>query len=367
MRRFPRGRLAPMLAGLVLSMLPSLAFAEPAKAQKVLIETFDKVQLQGSWYPSSSEGTKSPCVLLLHKIGGNREQKGWEGLAQQLQEKGFAVLAFDFRGHGDSKTIKPEFWNFRSNVSNIKGGGNPKKESIDWKEFSPAYYPMLVNDIAAAKLYVEQKNNARECNAADIYVVGAEDGASLGLTWMATEWNRRKRVVNMVGLPVYNPEPEAKDLAGLVCLSIRPAIGTGSAAPRLPTQTLFKEQKMRELPLCLFYGQEDKETATFAAQLYDKILAAEKNKLKLTFRFEVEKAKLTGHELLDKRASLVSKGKAEDTGLTVDDLVAKFLGDKVKESRAAKAWGERDVGAEGKLNLNPLMPVQLGSVGITAP
>src|SRR5262249_27413011 len=155
-RQFPRGRFSPLLAGLVLSMLPSLGFAEPAKAQKVLIETFDKVQLQGSWYPSSGEATKSPCVILLHKIGGNREQKGWESLAQQAQEKGFAVLSFDFRGHGDSKTIKPEFWNFRSNVSSIKGGGNPKKESIDWKEFSPAYYPMLVNDIAAAKLYVEQ-------------------------------------------------------------------------------------------------------------------------------------------------------------------------------------------------------------------
>jgi predicted esterase len=366
MRRFPRGRLTLLLAGLLVALVPATVRAEPAKAQKVLIETFDKVQLQGSWYPSGGEATKSPCVILLHKIGGNREQKGWESLAQQLQEKGFAVLSFDFRGHGDSRTIKPEFWNFRSNTNGIKGGGNPKKESIDWKEFSPAYLPMLVNDISAAKLYVEQKNNARECNAADIYIVGAEDGASLGLTWMATEWNRRKRYIGMNGLPVFNPEPEAKDLAGLVCLSIRPMIGTGSAAARLPTNSLWKETKMRELPLCLFYGQEDKETASFAATIYDKILTAERSKLKLTFRFEVQKAKLTGHELLDKRGSLWSKGKVDDTGLTVEELIVRF-GDKVKESRAAKAWGERDVGAEGKINLNPLLPVNLQSLGITVP
>src|SRR5262249_19247236 len=93
MRRFPRGRLMPLVAGLIVAFVPATIRAEPAKAQKVLIETFDKVQLQGSWYPSGAEATKSPCVILLHKIGGNREQKGWESLAQQLQEKGFAVLS----------------------------------------------------------------------------------------------------------------------------------------------------------------------------------------------------------------------------------------------------------------------------------
>ena len=153
MRRLPFGRLSPLLlAGLALLLLPSAGRSDPPKSQKMLFETFDKVQIQGAWYPSAADGNKSPCVILLHKIGGNHMQEGWEALAQVLQEKGFAVLAFDFRGHGDSKTIKPDFWSpSRSNTSAIKGA-NPKKESIDWKDFAPSYLPMLVNDIAAAKM-----------------------------------------------------------------------------------------------------------------------------------------------------------------------------------------------------------------------
>src|SRR5262245_19408649 len=119
MRRLPIGL---VLAGLALLLLPAAAHSEPPKPQKMLFESFDKVQLQGTWYPSAADGNKSPCVILLHKIGGNHQQEGWEALAQVLQEKGFAVLAFDFRGHGDSKTIKPEFWGLSSsNTRGIKG------------------------------------------------------------------------------------------------------------------------------------------------------------------------------------------------------------------------------------------------------
>src|SRR5262249_30932178 len=166
MRRLPRLRLLPLLlAGLALLAAASVSLADPPKPQKILLETFDKVQLQGTWLPSSGEGTKSPCVILLHKIGGNRSQEGWEDLAQALQEEGNTVLSFDFRGHGDSKNVKPnDFWAYRPNLNGIKGA-NPKKDTIDWKEFLPAYYPMLVNDISAAKVAIEQKNNARECNA----------------------------------------------------------------------------------------------------------------------------------------------------------------------------------------------------------
>ena len=97
------------------------------------------------------------------------------------------MLALDFRGHGDSKNVKPmEFWNVRHNTNGIKGAARTK-DSIDWKDFTPAYYPMLVNDIAAAKQFLEQKNNARECNISDLYVVAAEDGAGLGMLWMASE------------------------------------------------------------------------------------------------------------------------------------------------------------------------------------
>lgn len=353
MRRFRvEPVLLPLLSWIVLAGLPTAGRAEPPKPSKIVFETFDKAELQGTWYPSSVEGTKSPCVILLHKIGGNRLQEGWETLAQALQERGFAVMSFDFRGHGDSTTVRPEFWAVRPNTANIKGAG-PKKESINFKDFSPAYYPMLVNDIAAAKFAVEQKNNARECNSADVMIVGAEEGAALGLLWMASEHRRFKMNFNPMGMKVLNPDAEAKDLAGLVCLSLRPTLGGGTAGVRLPTTTIFNNAKMRELPMCFFFGGEDAAGKQFALNIYEKVLAADKNKLKLTFKVEMEKTKLSGHELLGKKA------------LGTEELVAKYLADKVREARAAKVWGERDVGGPGRPNLNPLSAVPLGPFGIT--
>ena len=132
MQWLPCGRFVSLLlACLAVAALPAVSRGQANKPQKILLETFDKVQLQGSWY-TGGDGPKSPVVIFLHKIGGNRQQDGWDALAQALQDKGFAVLSFDFRGHGDSKTVKPEFWTLcRSNLNGIKGA-NPKKESIDW-------------------------------------------------------------------------------------------------------------------------------------------------------------------------------------------------------------------------------------------
>jgi pimeloyl-ACP methyl ester carboxylesterase len=356
MRRLPFGRLLPLLlAALALSLMPSPSRSDAPKAQKLLFETFDKVQIQGTWFPSGTDGPKSPCVILVHKIGGNHMQEGWESLAQALQEKGFAVLAFDFRGHGDSKTIKPDFWSLsRTNTSGIKGA-NAKKESIDWKDFTPAYMPMLINDIAAAKLELERRNNAKECNANEVYVVGAEDGAALGMMWMATEWNRRKRGFNQVGQLVYNPDPEGKDLAGLVLLSPKQVLGTGASGVRVPTGTVFNNQKMREMPICLFFGDEDQPGKAYSTQIFEKVLNAPKLKTKMQFNIPIEKTKLVGNELLGKKA------------LGTDDFVVKFLSEKVHDARPAKAWGTRDVPEEGKAPINPLIQTPLTGLGITLP
>jgi hypothetical protein len=356
MRRLPFGRLAILfLAGLTLIVLPSTGRSDPPKPQKLLFETFDKVQIQGTWFPSAAEGAKSPCVILVHKIGGNHQQEGWEALAQVLQEKGFAVIAFDFRGHGDSKTIKPEFWALsRSNTSAIKGA-NPKKQDIDWKEFLPSYYPMLVNDIAAAKLELERRNNAKECNANEIYVVAAEDGVGLALMWMATELNRRKRGYNAAGMIVFNELPEGKDLAGLVCLSGRSTVGPGTTGLKLPTSSIYAAPKMKEVPTTFFFGAEDAAGKGFTSYIYDKVLNADKLKLKLTFKIEVPQTKLVGHELLGKKA------------LGTEDLIAKYFAEVVRGARPAKVWNERDVPVEGRPNINPLVQIPLNGIGVNLP
>src|SRR5262245_36031916 len=96
--------------GLSCWLLTSLpAPAQDAEKEEIRFFTADQVELCGTFYPGS-RGPKSPSVLLLHAVGGSRKDPGWEDLATALQKSGCAVLAFDFRGHGESTTVQREFW-----------------------------------------------------------------------------------------------------------------------------------------------------------------------------------------------------------------------------------------------------------------
>src|SRR5438552_1265886 len=172
MLRSSLGRITScLLAGLTLALGAPASHAAP-KPEKINFDTADKVQLVGTFY-GSDKGKKAPCALMIHNIGNNRNQEGWKGLAEKLQERGVAVLMFDFRGHGDSTTVQQDFWRLKANLT-LKGA-NPKKTEISFKDFPPSYYPMLVNDIAAAKREVDKRNDAHECNSADLLVVGREE------------------------------------------------------------------------------------------------------------------------------------------------------------------------------------------------
>src|SRR5207245_3296873 len=119
--------------------------------------------------------------------GGKRNEDGWDDLAHALQNKGYAVLTFDFRGHNDSTTIDPSvFWNLPINQRAFKQ--TKDKDRISQTEYVNSktkyfYYPMLVNDIQAAKFFLDQQNDAGNCNSDNLIVIGAEEGAALGSLW----------------------------------------------------------------------------------------------------------------------------------------------------------------------------------------
>lgn len=337
MPRLHIGRLAiALFAGLGLAHLPSASWAQTPEPQKISFETVDKVMLRGTWYPSSKDGSKSPVVILVHKLGADRMMPGFESLAQALQAKGFAVLSFDMRGHGDSTGVREEFWKYQCNSARTIKGGGPKKDTIEFKEFTPSYYPHLVNDIAAAKLAVEMKNNAKECNAGDTIVIGVEDGATLAAMWVATEWQRRRTIPNpmMGGFPTQG-EPEGRDIAAAIYLSLRPSLGSGNSMLRVAGTTVanwfYKDQKVRDKVGMLFlYGDGDAGGAQFAKYIFDDVMRADKLKNKLLFKTPIKETKLVGAELLKK-------------GLPTEEWIVKYVGDKVMETRASAVWAERDL------------------------
>src|SRR5690349_13825787 len=96
--RWPLG----LVAALALAFWPGAkATAQKPKGdkpEKVRFESYDHVELHGSFYVSKA-GSNAPCVIMLHGVGGNREQEGWDELAEKLRPN-YSVLTFDFRGHG---------------------------------------------------------------------------------------------------------------------------------------------------------------------------------------------------------------------------------------------------------------------------
>lgn len=66
----------------------------------VEIEGFDGFRIAGTIYQPGDTPSPWPVVVLLHMLWGDRNS--WDEFAKQLSEAGFAVLAIDMRGHGDT-------------------------------------------------------------------------------------------------------------------------------------------------------------------------------------------------------------------------------------------------------------------------
>jgi hypothetical protein len=289
-------------------LLPSQARA----GEKVNFDTVDGVSLEGTYWPSKM-GIKAPCVLLLHnfevKKGGSRNQEGWESLATVLNDKGYAVLSFDFRGHGNSTAISPSFWNAPHNQM-LKGFRLAKKPTtINQVDFYPAYYKYLVNDVAAAKAYLDRENDNMALNSKNMIVIGAGEGATIGAMWMASEFKRFKATTIPVGVGFpprvtgLDADSEGRDLMAGIWLSISPTL---AGQTPFVTSWLIDIGKTHKLPMVFIYGKDDtqgdaKALATLKAIIpnFDRSKPADKE-----YAFTGEKAipgtKLKGHQLLQK-------------------------------------------------------------------
>lgn len=129
--------------------LLSLLFAVPVFAQEsaetVVIPSSDGLEIQADYYASES----GKAVLLLHMLNGRR--RDWASLIPYLTEQGYAVLAVDLRGHGDT-------------------GGRQ-----DWA--------LAEEDVQVAVAWL------REQGSDQVAIIGASIGSNLALRGMANDEN----------------------------------------------------------------------------------------------------------------------------------------------------------------------------------
>ena len=127
------------------------------KMEEVTFVTEDGVKISGNYFKPKKE--HAPVFLLLHMMPSTKES--WNEFAAHLQEKGFAALAIDLRGHGKS-----------TDKNGMK---------LDYKEFKDQEHRESMKDIAAAKEFLKGQG----VDVSGMAIAGASIGANLAL-WQAS-------------------------------------------------------------------------------------------------------------------------------------------------------------------------------------
>lgn len=318
--------------------------------------TADGVRLKGLFHKSAKGGQGDPVVVLMYAPGADRtmlKPGDWDGLAKELNKAGFHVFRFDWRGHGKSTDISDvqEFWQtgFTAGYNNryIKGArSKPPKSTLNVKtDISPNYLPVYINDLAAVRMHLDQKNDQGNLNSSSIYLIGADEAATLGMMWMAAEWHRpavhpqlplgqQFKVVPTPG--IFVDPPAGADIAGAVWLSAaRPSSIRTNIAEYWPKVSI----KMRDNnPMLFLYGSKDQAAARDSKFFYDQMLVAKGNArlgvkaLDQTFSTGVD-TKLGGVNLLGKNAQI-----------GVEDTIMKYLEARQKDRVSLTRKERRYVG-----------------------
>jgi pimeloyl-ACP methyl ester carboxylesterase len=317
--------------------------------QSVSFDSVDDVKLVGTFY-KGPKGIDSPTVILMHRFQSDRTAKGWDQLARDLQGKlNCAVLAIDFRGHGGSKAVTSKFWaNYSDNRNGIRGGTNARtKNDINYTEFKGSYWPMLLNDMAAARHYIDLQNDAQKCNASSIIVIAAQDTAGLAMGWAVHEWER-KSVPAATSIVAINPTvaDPGEDLAACVWLG---PTGRGGGVTFRTTEWFNRCSKLREnTPMYFLYGKQDSNSAGVVPGMYGAVRRPpEGSRSKHAFdKEEALATRLPGQDLLGNPA------------LNVNEKIVAWL-EGVLKARKNQAWKSMNPGPQR------LFPLQ--NLGYAAP
>lgn len=126
--------------------------------EKITFKTRDGVTITGNFFKPQKK--HAPVFLLLHMMPATKES--WNEFAYIIQNNGYAALAIDLRGHGES-----------TDRNGIR---------LDYKEFKDEEHRNSMNDIASAKEFLAGQSDV---DLLRIAIVGASIGANLAL-WQAS-------------------------------------------------------------------------------------------------------------------------------------------------------------------------------------
>ena len=119
---------------------------KPYISEEVSFLASDGIKISATWYvPKELEAPYKP-VILSHEFDGDRQD--WNPFISDFVERGYAILAYDIRGFGESQNV----------------------------DKSEEYYDTLISDIEGAVTYLRNRNNVIIDR---IGIVGAQLGGNI--------------------------------------------------------------------------------------------------------------------------------------------------------------------------------------------
>ncbi|HEX4150372.1 MAG TPA: alpha/beta fold hydrolase [Pirellulales bacterium] len=246
----------------------------------LMLTTGDQVGIQCTYFGGMHKKESVP-VILLHQFNGNRHD--WDDLALYLQKTyGFALIAPDLRGHGNSTS---------------QGARKLLASSMPLDQ-----YPLMVQrDLDAVKQHLMQRNNNGELNINKLTVVGAEMGAIVGLLWTQSDWS----------WPVLTTGKQGQDVRALAMIS-PPFVFKNLKLTELAQNGPVQMAVRRDISVYIAVGKSDSKALSDAKRIYS----------------------------LFENYHKAAMAKAETTDLFFDAMSTKLQGDKLIEEKSLKL-GER--------------------------
>lgn len=172
------------VTSLCLALAVCPLFAEGTDPEDVTFKARDGFVLTATYSPPAEP--KAACVVLLHMYCGRRQD--WDPLVPKLREAGYAVLALDMRGHGDSRA-----------------GGKVDMEKLEGRK-AEALCAQFTQDVAAAIAFLKGKE---EVDATRIVLIGGSIGANVALNHAARDASVRSVVLLSPGLDYMGVETKS--------------------------------------------------------------------------------------------------------------------------------------------------------------
>lgn len=271
---------------------------DPAlKPRREILTTKDNVAVNAFYFPSP-EGKKAIPVIVVH------EWKGQAGpymkLFLALRDAGFAVVALEYRGHGNSKTYTDA--QGASADYNIATMGRPDVEAI------------VRYDIEVVKQFLKVENNAGRLNLNTLSMVGIGEGAIMAGYWASRDWK----------IPSVGRMKQGQDVKALVYVS--PEKNHYGLAMTGPTQ----DSNLILLPTLIIAGK-DSAQGREAQKLGDRLEGIKKRMNRgeaLGYEILLPNTNLSGPALINEESSVIPK-------------IISFLRENVQSSDRLNPWIDR--------------------------